>query len=104
MERREFLAALGTAAAVSSASQVFAQTGGGSSEGQCRCLHRARSQARKRRGGRRVFAPGQGIGRGRTCDDCLVRRSSALMEKAVDLRAQPPSIKMADILASKLAG
>ena len=30
MERREFLAALGTAAAVSSASQVFAQTGGGS--------------------------------------------------------------------------
>ena len=30
MERREFLAALGTAAAVSSASQVFAQAGGGS--------------------------------------------------------------------------
>src|ERR1700730_7490576 len=30
MERREFLAAMGTAAAVSSASQVFAQTGGGS--------------------------------------------------------------------------
>jgi hypothetical protein len=30
MERREFLAALGTAAAVSSASQVFAQTGRGS--------------------------------------------------------------------------
>ena len=30
MERREFLAVLGTAAAVSSTSQVFAQTGGGS--------------------------------------------------------------------------
>jgi hypothetical protein len=30
MERREFLAALGTAAAVSSIFQVFAQTGGGS--------------------------------------------------------------------------
>jgi hypothetical protein len=30
MERREFLAALGTAAAVSPASQVFAQTGRGS--------------------------------------------------------------------------
>jgi hypothetical protein len=30
MERREFLAALGTAATVSSASQVFAQIGGGS--------------------------------------------------------------------------
>jgi hypothetical protein len=29
-ERREFLAALGSAAAVSSASQVFAQTSGGS--------------------------------------------------------------------------
>jgi hypothetical protein len=30
MKRREFLAAFGTAAAVSSTSQVFAQTGGGS--------------------------------------------------------------------------
>ena len=30
--------------------------------------------------------------------------AAALMEKAGDLLAQPPSIKMADVLASKLPG
>ena len=78
MERREFLAALGTAAAVSSASQVFLLRLAAGAFRRSMSLSHVALEAKpgKRRGGRRVFAPGQGIGRGRTCDDCLVRRSS----------------------------
>ena len=132
MERREFLAALGTAATVSSASQVFAQTGGGSPEKVNVALW-VRLEAKPgeeeavaeflRQGKALVEAEpatiawfGVRLGpstfaifdafpdeAGRQAH-LAGKVAAALMAKAGDLLAQPPSIKMADILASKLPG
>jgi quinol monooxygenase YgiN len=132
MERREFLAALGTAAAVSSTSQVFAQTAGGSpqkanvavyvaleakpgkEEAVAEFLRQAKALAEAEpatiawfgvRLGPSTFAifdafPDE-AGRQAHMSGKI---AAALMEKAGDLLAQPPSIKMADVLASKLPG
>jgi quinol monooxygenase YgiN len=130
MERREFLAALGTAAAVSSASQVFAQAGGGSprtvkvavyvaleakpgkEEAVADFLRQGKAWVEAEpatiawfgvRFGPSTFAifdafPDEA---GRQAHMAGVV-AATLMGKAGDLLAQPPSIKMADVLASKL--
>jgi quinol monooxygenase YgiN len=132
MERREFLAALGTAAAVSSASQVFAQTGGGSlqkvnvavyvaleakpgkEEAVAEFLRQGKALAEAEPATIAWFGVRLGPSTFAIFDafpDDAGRQAhmsgkiaAALMEKAGDLLAQPPSIRMADILASKLAG
>ena len=132
MERREFLAALGTAAAVSSASQVFAQTGGGSlqkvnvavyvaleakpgkEEAVAEFLRQGKALAEAEPATIAWFGVRLGPSTFAIFDafpDDAGRQAhmsgkiaAALMEKAGDLLAQPPSIKMADILASKLPG
>ena len=132
MERREFLAALGTAATVSSASQVFAQTGGGSPEKVNVALW-VRLEAKPgeeeavaeflRQGKALVEAEPAtiawfGIRLGPSTfaifdafPDEAGRQAhlsgkvaAALMEKAKDLLAEPPSIQKADVLAAKLPG
>jgi quinol monooxygenase YgiN len=132
MERREFLAALGTAAAVSSASQAFAQTGGvnpqkvnvavyvaleakpGKEEAVAEFLRQGKVWAEAEpatiawfgvRLGPSTFAifdafPDEA---GRQAH-MAGKVAAALMEKAGDLLAEPPSIRMADVLASKLPG
>jgi quinol monooxygenase YgiN len=129
MERREFLAALGTAATVSSASQVFAQTGGGSpqkvhvalyvakpgkEEAVAEFLRQAKALVEAEpatiawfgvRLGPATFAifdafPDEA---GRKAH-LAGKVAAGLMAKAGDLLAQPPLIKMADVLASKLPG
>jgi len=132
MERREFLAALGTAATISSASQVFAQTGGGSPQKVNVALYVAleakpgkeEAVAEFLRQGRALVdaEPATiawfGIRLGPSSfaifdafPDEAGRQAhlagkvaAALMAKAGDLLAQPPSIKKADVLASKLPG
>jgi quinol monooxygenase YgiN len=132
MERREFLAALGTAATISSASQVFAQTGGGSPQKVNVALYVAleakpgkeEAVAEFLRQGRALVdaEPATiawfGIRLGPSSfaifdafpDDAgrqahlAGKVAAALMAKAGDLLAQPPSIKKADVLASKLPG
>jgi quinol monooxygenase YgiN len=132
MERREFLAALGTAATISSASQVFAQTGGGSPQKVNVALYVAleakpgkeEAVAEFLRQGRALVdaEPATiawfGIRLGPSSfaifdafpDDAgrqahlAGKVAAALMAKAEDLMAQPPSIKKADVLASKLPG
>jgi quinol monooxygenase YgiN len=132
MERREFLAALGTAATISSASQVFAQTGGGSPQKVNVALYVAleakpgkeEAVAEFLRQGRALVdaEPATiawfGIRLGPSSfaifdafPDEAGRQAhlagkvaAALMAKAGDLFAQPPSIKKADVLASKLPG
>jgi quinol monooxygenase YgiN len=132
MERREFLAALGTAATISSASQVFAQTGGGSPQKVNVALYVAleakpgkeEAVAEFLRQGRALVdaEPATiawfGIRLGPSSfaifdafPDEAGRQAhlagkvaAALMTKAGDLLAQPPSIKKADVLASKLPG
>jgi quinol monooxygenase YgiN len=132
MERREFLAALGTAATISSASQVFAQTGGGSPQKVNVALYVAleakpgkeEAVAEFLRQGRALVdaEPATiawfGIRLGPSSfaifdafPDEAGRQAhlagkvaAALMAKAEDLMAQPPSIKEADVLASKLPG
>jgi quinol monooxygenase YgiN len=132
MERREFLAALGTAATISSASQVFAQTGGGSPQKVTVALYVAleakpgkeEAVAEFLRQGRALVdaEPATiawfGIRLGPSSfaifdafPDEAGRQAhlagkvaAALMAKAGDLLAQPPSIKKADVLASKLPG
>ncbi len=76
MERREFLAALGTAATVSSASQLLAQTGGGNPQQVTVALYVPLEAKPGKEEAVAEFLRGGGIGRGRTGDDCLVRRSS----------------------------
>jgi quinol monooxygenase YgiN len=132
MERREFLAALGTAATISSASQVFAQTGGGSPQKVNVALYVAleakpgkeEAVAEFLRQGRALVEAEPatiawfGIRLGPSSfaifdafPDEAGRQAhlagkvaAALMAKAGDLLAQPPSIKKADVLASKLPG
>ena len=132
MERREFLAALGTAATVSSASQVFAQTGGESAQQVNTALYVAleakpgkeEAVAEFLRGGKALVEAEPatiawfGVRLGPSTfaifdafPDEAGRQAhlsgkvaAALMEKAGDLLAQPPSIKKADVLASKLPG
>jgi quinol monooxygenase YgiN len=132
MERREFLAALGTAATISSASQVFAQTGGGSPQKVNVALYVAleakpgkeEAVAEFLRQGRALVDAepatiawfGVRLGpssfaifdafpdeAGRQAH-LAGKVAAALMAKAGDLLAQPPSIKKADVLASKLPG
>jgi quinol monooxygenase YgiN len=130
MERREFLAALGTAATISSASQVFAQTGGGSSqkvnvalyvgleakpgkeEAVAEFLRQGKALAEAEpatitwfgiRLGPSTFAifdafPDEA---GRQAH-LAGKVAAALMAKAGDLLAKPPSIQKAEVLASKL--
>ena len=132
MERREFLAALGTAATISSASQVFAQTSGGSPQKVNVALYVAleakpgkeEAVAEFLRQGRALVEAEPativwfGIRLGPSSfaifdafpDDAgrqahlAGKVAAALMAKAGDLLAQPPSIKKADVLASKLPG
>ena len=132
MERREFLAALGTAATISSASQVFAQTGGGSPQKVNVALYVAleakpgkeEAVAEFLRQGRALVEAEPativwfGIRLGPSSfaifdafpDDAgrqahlAGKVAAALMAKAGDLLAQPPSNKKADVLASKLPG
>jgi quinol monooxygenase YgiN len=132
MERREFLAALGTAATISSASQVFAQTGGGSPQKVNVALYVA---LEAKPGKEEVVA--EFLRQGRALAEAepatiawfgirlgpssfaifdafpdeagrqahlAGKVAAALMAKAGDLFAQPPSIKKADVLASKLPG
>ena len=132
MERREFLAALGTAATVSSASQVFAQTGGGSpqkvnvalyvsleakpgqEEAVAEFLRQGKALVEAEpatiawfgvRLGPSTFAifdafPDEAGRQAHLAGKVAV----ALMAKAGDLLAQPPVIRKADVLASKLPG
>jgi quinol monooxygenase YgiN len=132
MKRRDFLAALGTAATVASASQVFAQTGGGSPPKVNVALFvRLEAKPGKEaevaeflkgalplveaepatiawfgvRLGPSTFAifdafPDQA---GRQAH-LAGKVAAALMAKAGDLLAEPPSIQKADVLASKLPG
>ncbi len=132
MERREFLAALGTAATISSASQVFAQTGGGSPQKVNVALYVAlEAKPGKEEAVAEFLRQGKalvdaepatiawfGIRLGPSSfaifdafPDEAGRQAhlagkvaAALMAKAGDLLAQPPSIKKADVLASKLPG
>jgi quinol monooxygenase YgiN len=132
MERREFLAALGTAATISSTSQVLAQTGGGSPQ-QVNVALYVRLEAKPgkeeavadflRQGKALVEAEpatiawfGVRLGpstfaifdafpdeAGRQAH-LAGKVAAALMAKAGDLLAQPPAIHKADVLASKLPG
>jgi quinol monooxygenase YgiN len=132
MERRELLAVLGTAATVASASQVFAQTGGGSHQEVHVALYVAlEAKPGKEEAVAEFLRQGKalveaepatiawfGIRLGPSTfaifdafPDEAGRQAhlagkvaAALMAKAGDLLAQPPSIKMADVLASKLPG
>ena len=133
MERREFLAALGTAATVSSPSQVFAQTGGGSpqkvnvanyvaleakpgrEEAVAEFLRQGKAWVEAEpetiawfgvRFGPSTFAifdafPDEAGRQAHLAGKVI----AALMKyKAGDLLAQPPAIRKADVLASKLPG
>jgi quinol monooxygenase YgiN len=132
MERREFLAALGTAATVSSASHVFAQTGGespqqvnvalyvaleakpGKEEAVAEFLRQGKALVEAEpatiawfgvRLGPSTFAifdafPDEA---GRQAH-LSGKVAAALMTKAGELLAQPPTIRKADVLASKLPG
>ena len=132
MERREFLAALGTAATISSASQVLAQTGGGSPQqvnvalyvsleakpGKEEAVAEFLSQGKALVEAEPATIAWFGIRLGPSTfaifdafPDEAGRQAhmsgkiaAALMEKAGDLLAEPPSIKMADVLVSKLPG
>jgi len=130
MERREFIAVLGTAAAVSPASQVFAQAGSprtvnvglfvlleakpGKEDAVAEFLRQGKALVEAEpatiawfgvRLGPSTFAifdafPDEA---GRQAH-LSGKVAAALMEKAGDLLAQPPSIQKADVLASKLPG
>jgi quinol monooxygenase YgiN len=132
MERREFLAALGTAATISSASQVFAQASGaspqtvnvalyvaleakpGKEEAVAEFLRQGKALVEAEpatiawfgvRLGPSTFAifdafPDEA---GRQAH-LAGKVAAALMAKAEDLLAQPPAIRKADVLASKLPG
>lgn len=132
MERREFLAALGTVATVSSASQGFAQTSDGSPQKVNVALYvaleakpgREEAVAEFLRQGKALVEAEPatiawfGIRLGPSSfaifdafPDEAGRQAhlagkvaAALMAKAGDLLALPPSIQKADVLASKLPG
>jgi quinol monooxygenase YgiN len=130
MERREFLAALGTAATVSSASQVFAQTDGGSFQQVTVALYVAlEAKPGKEEAVAEFLRQGKALVEAEPATiawfgvrlgpstfaifdafpDEAGRQAhlsgkvaAALMAKAGDLLAKPPSIQKADVLASKL--
>ena len=131
MRRREFLATMGTAAAISSTSQAFAQPGGGNpqkvnvanyvaleakpgkEEAVAEFLRQGKALAEAEpatiawfgvRLGPSTFAIFDAFPDDGRQVHMSGKIGAALMEKAGDLLAQPPSIKMADILASKLPG
>ena len=132
MERREFLAALGTAATVSSASQVFAQTGGespqqvnvalyvtleakpGKEEAVAEFLRQGKALVEAEPAAIAWFGVRLGPSTFAIFDafpDEAGRQAhlagkvaAALMAKAGDLLAQAPGIHKADVLASKLPG
>ena len=132
MERREFLAALGTAATISSASQVLAQTGGESPQQVNVALYVAlEAKPGKEEAVAEFLCQGKALVEAEpaTIDWFGVRFgpstfaifdafpdeagrqahlagkvADALMAKAGDLLAQPPAIRKADVLASKLPG
>jgi quinol monooxygenase YgiN len=132
MERREFLAAFGTAAAISSASQVFAQTDGGSPQKVNVALYvTLEAKPGKEEAVTEFLRQGKalveaepatiawfGIRLGPSTfaifdafPDEAGRQAhlagkvaAALMAKAGDLLTQPPAIRKADVLASKLPG
>jgi quinol monooxygenase YgiN len=132
MERRKFLAALGTAATISSASQVFAQADGASSQKVNVALYvkleakpgKEEAVAEFLRQGKALVEAepatiawfGVSLGpstfaifdafpndAGRQAH-LAGKVAAALMAKAGDLLAQPPAIHKADVLASKLPG
>jgi quinol monooxygenase YgiN len=130
MERREFLAALGMAATVSSSSQAFAQTGGGSPrKAKVALFVRLEAKPGKEtdvaeflKGGLPLVEAEPatiawfGVRLGPSTfaifdafPDEAGRQAhlsgkvaAALMAKAGDLLSEPPSIQKADVLASKL--
>ncbi len=132
MERREFLAALGTAATISSASQVLAQTGSGRPQKTNVALYvTLEAKPGKEEAVAAFLCQGKalvdaepatvawfGVRLGPSTfaifdafPDEAGRQAhlagkvaAALMVKAGDLLAQPPSIRKADVLASKLPG
>jgi quinol monooxygenase YgiN len=132
MERRGFLAALGSAAAVSSASQVFAQTDGGSPQEVTAALYVAlEAKPGKEETVAEFLRQGKALVEGEPATiawfgirlgpstfaifdafpDEAGRQAhlagkvaAALMAKAGDLLAEPPTIRKADVLASKLPG
>jgi quinol monooxygenase YgiN len=132
MERREFLAALGTAATISSASQVLAQTGGGSPQQVNVALYVSlEAKPGKEEAVAEFLRQGKALVEGEPATiawfgvrlgpstfaifdafpDEAGRQAhlagkvaAALMAKAGDLLAQPPAIHKADVLASKLPG
>jgi quinol monooxygenase YgiN len=131
MERREFLAVLGTAAAVSSASQVFAQSGGSPQKVNVALYVALEAKPGKEEAVAEFLCQGKplveaepatiawfGVRLGPSTfaifdafPDEAGRQAhlagkvaAALMAKAGDLLAQPPSIHKADVLASKLPG
>jgi quinol monooxygenase YgiN len=132
MERREFLCALGTAATISSASQALAQTGGGSPQQVNVALYVSlEAKPGKEDAVAEFLRQGKALVEGEPATiawfgvrlgpstfaifdafpDEAGRQAhlagkvaAALMAKAGDLLAQPPSIQKADVLASKLPG
>ncbi len=132
MERREFLAALGIAAAVSSGSQVVAQNGGGSLQKVNVALYVAlEAKPGKEEAVAEFLRQGKALVEAEPATiawsgvrlgpssfaifdafpDEAGRQAhlagkvaAALMEKAGELLAQPPAIHKADVLASKLPG
>jgi quinol monooxygenase YgiN len=132
MERREFLAALGTAAAVSSSSQVFAQTAGGDPQTvNVALLVSLEAKPGKEEAVAEFLRQGKALVEAEPATivwfgvrlgpstfaifdafpDEAGRQAhlsgkvaAALMEKAGDLLARPPLIQKADVLASKLPG
>src|SRR5262249_9705356 len=132
MRRREFLATVGTAAAVSSASRAFAQAGGRSARRVSTALF-VRLEAKPGKEAEvAAFLEGGlplaeaepatiawfGVRLGPSTfaifdafPDEAGRQAhlngkiaAALMEKAKDLLAEPPSIQKADVLAAKMPG
>jgi quinol monooxygenase YgiN len=132
MERREFLVMLGTAATVSSASQVFGQTSSespqkvnvalyvaleakpGKEEAVAEFLRHGKALAEAEpatiawfgvRLGPSTFAIFDAFPDETGRQAHLAGKvAAALMAKAGDLLAQPPAIHKADVLASKLPG
>ena len=131
MERREFFAALGTAAMVASASQVFAQSGGSSQKVNVALYVLLQAKPGKEAEVAEFLKGGLPVVEGEPAtiawfgirlgpstfaifdafpDDAgrqahlAGRVAAALMAKAGDLLAEPPSIQKADVLASKLPG
>ena len=132
MRRREFLATMGTAAAISSTSHAFAQPGGGSPQkvnvanyvaleakpGKEEAVAEFLRQGKALVEGEPATIAWFGVRLGPSTfaifdafPDEAGRQAhlagkvaAALMTKAGDLLAQPPTIRKADVLASKLPG